>query len=159
MAEEILLTKEGFEEKVAELDELRTVKRPEIAERLKEAIALGDISENAEYDAAKNDQAELEVRIAKLENIVKNAKIIEEVEGEVKGAKVVRLGHKVTIKKVGDKKESVYKIVSSSEADPLAGKISAISPVGAALMGQKVKSKVEVKLPAGVVKYEIINIG
>jgi len=156
MAEEILLTKEGYEAKVAELDELRTVRRPEIAERLKEAIQLGDISENAEYDTAKNEQAELEYKIGNLENLIKNAKIIED-EGK---SDVVKIGQKVTIKKVGSKdKPTAYTIVSSSEADPMSGKISNVSPVGAALIGQKVKSKVEVKLPGGIAKYEVVSIG
>ncbi|MDR1796621.1 MAG: transcription elongation factor GreA [Clostridiales Family XIII bacterium] len=157
MAEEILLTKEGYEAKVAELDELRTIRRPEIAERLKEAMSYGDISENSEYDAAKNEQAELEDRIGKLEILIKNAKIIED---DGKGSDVVKIGQKVTIKKVGSKEKPVsYIIVSSSEADPISGKISNVSPVGAALIGQKVKNKVEVKLPGGTVKYEVVAIG
>jgi len=156
MADEILLTKEGYEAKIAELDELRTVRRPEIAERLKEAIAYGDISENSEYDAAKNEQAELEDRIGRLETLINNAKII---ENDGKDKDVVRIGHKVQIRKVGSKEKPLtYTIVSSSEADPINGKISNVSPVGAALEGQKVKSKVEVKLPGGVVKYEIVSI-
>jgi len=155
MAEEILLTKEGYIAKVAELDELRTIKRPEIAERLKDAIAYGDISENSEYDAAKNEQAELEYRISELEGLIKNAKVIEE------GVKtdVVRIGLKVKIRKVGAKETSEYIIVSSSEADPINGKISNVSPVGAALIDKRVKDKVDVKLPDGTAKYEILAIG
>ena len=155
MAEEILLTKEGYAEKIELLENLRTVKRVEIAERLKEAIAYGDISENSEYDSAKNEQAELEDRIVKLESLIKNAKIIEDV-GE-KG--IVRIGQKVTIRKVGSKEKIVYTIVSSSEADPINGKISNVSPVGAALIDKKVKDKVDVKLPNGVASYEVISIG
>jgi transcription elongation factor GreA len=155
MSEEILLTKEGYAEKKALLDELRAVKRPEVAERLKEAIAYGDISENAEYDSAKNEQAELEDRISKLESLIKNAKIIED---EV-GGDIVRIGQRVTIKKIGSKEKLVYTIVSSSESDPINGKISNVSPVGAALIDKKVKDKVDVKLPNGVASYEIISIG
>lgn len=157
MAEEILFTREGYEAKLDELNELRTVKRPEIAERLKDAIEFGDISENAEYDAAKNEQAELEYRIGELEALIKIAKVIEE------GTKTdtVRIGQKVKIRKVGTKeREAVeYTIVSSSEADPINRKISNVSPVGAALIDKKIKDKVDVKLPDGTVKYEILSIG
>ena len=155
MAEEILLTKEGYEAKLDELNELRTVKRPEIAERLKDAIAYGDISENSEYDAAKNEQAELEYKIGELEDLIKKAKVIEE---DAK-TDVVRIGQKVKIRKVGTKEAVEYMIVSSSEADPINKKISNVSPVGAALIDKKIKDKVDVKLPEGTVKYEILSIG
>jgi transcription elongation factor GreA len=156
MAEEILLTKEGYEAKLAELDELRIVKRPEVAERLREAIAYGDLSENSEYDAAKNEQAELEDRIVRLENLIKSAKIIEDDGGK---SDFVKIGQKVKIRNIKTKAVGEYIIVSSSEADPINGKISNVSPVGAALIDKKVKSKVEVQLPAGVSKYEILSIG
>ena len=157
MAEEILLTKEGFEAKQAELDELRTIKRPEIAERLREAIAYGDISENSEYDAAKNEQAELEYKISELEALIKNATVIE----KDKKKDIVRIGKKVKIRKVDAKDAPIveYTIVSSSEADPINGKISNVSPVGAALIDKRVKDKVDVKLPDGAVVYEILSIG
>ena len=155
MAEEILLTKEGYASKVAELDELRTRKRPEIAERLKEAIAYGDLSENSEYDAAKNEQAELEYKIGELESLIKNAKVIE----ETTKADVVRIGQKVKIRKVGSKETLEYTIVSSSEADPIQRKISNVSPVGSALIDKRVKEKVDVKLPDGTARYEILAIG
>ena len=155
MAEEILLTKEGYAAKLDELNELRTVKRPEIAERLKDAIAYGDISENSEYDAAKNEQAELEYKIGELEDLIKKAKVIEE---DAK-TDVVRIGQKVKIRKVGTKDAVEYMIVSSSEADPINKKISNVSPVGAALIDKKIKDKVDVKLPDGTVKYEILSIG
>jgi len=155
MVEEILLTKDGYAAKVAELDDLRTRRRPEIAERLKEAIAYGDLSENSEYDAAKNEQAELEYKIGELESLVKNAKVIE----ENTKADVVRIGQKVKIRKSGSKEVLEYTIVSSSEADPIHGKISNVSPVGAALIDKRVKDKVDVKLPDGTAKYEIVGIG
>jgi len=155
MVEEILLTKEGYNAKLEELNELRTVKRPYIAERLKDAIAYGDISENSEYDAAKNEQAELEYKIGELEALIKNAKVIE----ETTKSDVVRIGQKVKIRKVGTKTAVEYTIVSSSEADPINGKISNVSPVGAALIDKKIKDKVDVKLPDGTVKYEILSIG
>ena len=155
MAEEILLTQEGYDNKVAELDELVTVKRPEVAERLKEAREYGDISENAEYDAAKNEQAELEVEINKIENIIKNAQVIS------KRSKndVVGLGQKVKIKNTKTKQEAEYTIVGSAESVPLEGKISNDSPVGSALLGKKVKDKIIVETPNGISKYEIISIG
>ena len=155
MAEEILLTKEGYAAKIAELDNLRTIRRPEIAERLKEAIAYGDISENSEYDAAKNEQAELEHRIGELEGLINNAKVIE----DTTRSDVVHIGQKVKIRKVGAKETAEYTIVSSSEADPIHGKISNVSPVGAALIDKRIKDKVDVKLPDGIAKYEILSIG
>jgi len=155
MAEEILLTKDGYTAKLAELDELRTVRRPEIAEQLKEARAYGDLSENAEYDAAKNEQAEIEYKIIELESLLKNAKVIE----ESTKADVVRIGQKVKIRKVGAKETLEYTIVSSSEADPIHGKISNVSPVGSALIDKRVKEKVDVKLPDGTARYEILSIG
>ena len=155
MANEILLTKDGYELKVAELNELRTIRRPEIAEQLKEARAYGDLSENAEYDAAKNEQAEIEHKIIELESLIKNAKVIE----ESTKADVVRIGQRVKIRKVGSKETMDYIIVSSSEADPLHGKISNVSPVGSALIDKRVKEKVDVKLPDGTARYEILSIG
>lgn len=155
MSEEILLTQEGYDDKVKELEELQTVKRPEIAERLKEAISYGDISENSEYDSAKNEQAELEDQISRLENIIKNAKIID--ERKVKNDKV-SLGLKVRVKNTKSKEESLYTIVGSTEADPFEGKISNESLVGAALLGKKVKDKVQVQVPDGTVTYEVLSI-
>lgn len=156
MAEEILLTQEGYDAKVAELDDLVAVKRPEIAERLKEAISYGDISENSEYDSAKNEQAELEEKIHKIENIIKNAKII---DGKSTKNDIVSVGQKVKVKNTKTKEEVVYTIVSSAESSPLDGKISNESPVGSALLGRKVKEKIIVEIPNGTVKYEILSIG
>jgi transcription elongation factor GreA len=156
MADEILLTQEGYNAKVAELEELVTTKRSEIAERLKEAISYGDISENSEYDAAKNEQAELEDKISKIENIIKNAKII---SGKGTKSDRVNLGLKVKVRNSKTKKEDTYIIVGSAEADPLEGKISNESPVGSAILGAKVKDKVAVKVPDGEIKYEILSIG
>lgn len=155
MSDEILLTQEGYDDKVAELEQLQTVKRPEIAERLKEAISYGDISENSEYDSAKNEQAELEDQISKLENIIKNAKVID--EKKVKNDKV-SLGLKVKVKETKSKTESVFTIVGSTEADPFEGKISNESLVGAALLGKKVGDKVQVQVPDGKVSYEVLSI-
>jgi transcription elongation factor GreA len=156
MAEGIKLTKEGYEAIEAELDELVNVKRGEISERLKEAISYGDISENSEYDTAKNEQAELEDKISKLENIIKNAVIISDSEED---ADTIGLGRKFKVKDVKKKQELEYIIVASAEANPLAGKISNESPVGAALLGHKAGDKLTVDVPGGSVKYEVISIG
>ena len=155
MSEEVLLTKEGYEKVVAEYDELVSVKRSEVAARIKEAREFGDISENAEYDAAKNEQAELEERIMKLENMMRKAKIIE--EGKTNRGKV-NIGNKVTVKDLKTKKTEVYIIVGTTEADPFEGKIYNESKVGEALLGAKVGEKIEVEVPAGKIKYEIISI-
>lgn len=156
MTEEILLTQEGYDAKVAELDELVAVKRPEIAERLKEAISYGDISENSEYDSAKNEQAELEDKINRLENIIKNAKIIDDKSA---AKDVVGLGVKVKVKNIKTKEQFTYTIVGSAEANPFDGRISNESLVGSALLGRKVKDKVAVVVPNGEVTYEIISVG
>jgi transcription elongation factor GreA len=157
MNEEILLTKEGYEAKEAELDYLTTVKRPEIAERLKEAISYGDLSENSEYDSAKNEQAELEEQIGVIENILKHAKIIDNRGGRGDKDKV-SLGRKVKVK--SGREQSEYIIVGSAEADPFEGKLSNESPVGAALLGARVGEKVTVTLPDGSnSKYEIVSVG
>jgi transcription elongation factor GreA len=155
MAEEILLTQQGYDEKVKELETLTSQKRPEVAERLKEAISYGDISENSEYDSAKNEQAELEEKISVLENTIKNAKIIDAKAGD---KNVVSLGRKIKVKDNKSKSEKEYIIVGSAESNPLEGKISNTSPVGAALLGHKVKDKVDVETPDGKVKYEILSI-
>ena len=157
MAEEqVLLTKEGYDKIVAELDELTAVRRKEVAEKLKDAIAQGDISENADYDAAKNEQAELEEKINKLENMVRMAKIIDETEVD---ESVVGVGLKVKVKDMDDKEEAEYVIVGATEADPFAGKISNESPVGMNLLGHKVGDTVAVEVQEGlIVKYKILSI-
>jgi transcription elongation factor GreA len=157
MAEEILLTKEGYQKIIAELEELITVKRAEVAERIKEAISYGDISENSEYDSAKNEQAELEERINKLENMVRIAKIIDE---NSISSDYVNIGLKVKVKNLSAKTKEIieYTIVGSTEADPYEGKISNESLVGKALLGKKVKDKIEIQVPDGIVKYEVMEI-
>ncbi len=157
MAEEIILTKEGHEKILAELEELITIKRKEVAERIKEAISYGDISENSEYDSAKNEQAELEERINKLENMLRVAKIIDE---NSISSDYVNIGLKVKVKNLTNKAKEIieYTIVGSTEADPYEGKISNESLVGKALLGKKVKDKIEILVPDGVVKYEVLEI-
>ena len=155
MAEEILLTREGYEKIVAEHEELVSVKRMEVAERIKEAISYGDISENSEYDSAKNEQAELEERINKLENMIRKGKII---DGNSIPTDAIALGHKVKIKDLASGEEIEYSIVGSTEADPFEGKISNESLVGNALLGKKVKEEVEIVVPDGIAKYQVISI-
>ena len=155
MNEEMLLTKEGYDKIVAEHEELVSVKRAEVAERIKEAISYGDISENAEYDSAKNEQAELEERIYTLENMIRKAKIVQ--EEDVKGD-VVNVGLKVKVKDIDAGFEEEYSIVGATESDPFNGKISNESSVGKALIGHRVGDKVAVEVPDGTVNYEIIEI-
>jgi transcription elongation factor GreA len=151
-----LVTKEGLHKLKEELNNLKDVKRKEVAERLKEAISYGDLSENSEYEEAKNEQAFVEGRIVELEEKVKYAKVIEEKSHTA----LVQLGSKVKIKQVGVKGVSSeeYTIVGSTEADPLAAKISNESPVGAALLDKGKGDIVKVKVPNGILEYEIIEI-
>ncbi len=148
-----LLTKEGLKELQDELDDLINVKRPANLKAIKEARALGDLSENADYDAAKNDQAELEGRIKKIEKMLENYEIIEKTSnGEV------GLGSTVNIKYIDDDEEDEYEIVGSQEADPFMSKISNESPIAKALLHKKVGDIVEVESPTGTYKIEITQI-
>ena len=155
MAEEMLLTKEGYEKIVAEHEELVTVRRKEVAERIKEAISYGDISENSEYDSAKNEQAELEERINKLENMMRKAKIID--ESSMSNDRV-GIGLKVKVMELETQEVMDFTIVGSTEADPFEGKISNESLVGAALLGKMVNEVAEVQVPDGVVSYKVMEI-
>ncbi|OPL07834.1 MAG: transcription elongation factor GreA [delta proteobacterium ML8_F1] len=152
---EVLITKEGLEKAKKELDYLLVEKRQEIAEKIKAAREFGDISENSEYDEAKNEQAEIEAKILKLEMIVKNAKIIEESSAK-KG--IIDVGSKVIVLDVEYNEEETYAIVGSTEADPYENRISNVSPLGSALIGKKVGDVVEVPVPAGVISYKVVNI-
>ena len=150
----IYLTQQGFEELKSELDNLINVKRPANIQAIKEARALGDLSENADYDAAKNDQAEIEGRIKKIEKMLENVEIIEKGESSV-----VSLGTTVSIKYVDDEDETdEYQIVGSQEADPFMSKISNESPIAKAIMNKKVGDIAEVESPNGIYKIEIIDI-
>lgn len=150
----IYLTQQGFEELKKELDNLINVKHPANIQAIKEARALGDLSENADYDAAKNDQAEIEGRIKKIEKMLENVEIIEKGDSSV-----VSLGTTVSIKYVDDEDETdEYQIVGSQEADPFMSKISNESPIAKAIMNKKVGDIVEVESPNGVYKIEIIDI-
>ena len=150
----IFLTQEGYDEIKEELNYLINTKRPENIIAIKEARALGDLSENADYDAARNEQAEIEARIKKLEAIMDNVQIIEEVSTDSVG-----LGNTVKISYVDDEDDlDEYKIVGSQEADPFESKISNESPIAKALMGHKVGDGVSVESPNGSYDVKIINI-
>ena len=152
---EILLTQEGYQKLEDEVEFLKTVRRREVAERIKIAISFGDISENAEYDEAKNEQAQLEERIMKLENMIRKAVIIDESKID---SNIVTIGSIVTVNDMEFEEEVEYTIVGSAEADPYEGKISNESPVGRALLGRTIGDVVDVQVPDGVVKFEILEI-
>jgi transcription elongation factor GreA len=153
MAKEVLITEQGLISLKKELDNLKMVKRPEILEALKEARALGDLSENAEYDAARNDQAVTEARIKELEVMIDNAKVIKD-----KNTDKVGLGNKVTLEYVKDKEKDVYYIVGSTESDPFANKISNESPIAQAIIGKKKNDVVTVESPNGEYQVKIMDI-
>ena len=155
MAEEILLTQEGYDKIVQEHEYLVSVRRQEVSEHLKEAKSYGDLSENAEYDAAKNEQAELEDRIQKLETMMRNGKIV--TEAEMTGDHV-NLGLGVRVKDMKTKEEFTYTIVGINQADPFEDKISNESPVGKALLGRKKGETVEIQTENGVLNYKIMEI-
>lgn len=152
---EIFLTAEGLKKIEEEYEELKTVRRKEVADRIKQALAFGDISENSEYDEAKNEQARLEERIAKLERTLRNARVIDD---EDISAEIVSIGSRVTVKDIEYDEEIQYTIVGSAEADPYEEKISNESPVGRALIGRKAGDIVEVQVPDGAIQYEIVSI-
>ena len=152
---EVILTQEGYDKIEKELEFLRTEKRTEIAERIKVALGFGDLSENSEYDEAKNAQAENEGKIAELENKIRHAKIIDEAEIDTK---TVQIGNTVKLYDVEFEEEVEYTIVGTTEADITQNKISNESPIGSALLGAKKNQIVEVQVPAGVSKYKILSI-
>ena len=152
---EVLLTQEGFDNIEKELEYLRTEKRAEIAERIKVALGFGDLSENSEYDEAKNAQAENEAKIAELENKVRYAKIIDEKDIDTK---TVQVGNTVKLYDIEFEEEVEYTIVGSTEVNLAENRISNESPIGKALIGAKKGAEIEVEAPAGVIKYKILSI-
>lgn len=148
------MTKEGKEKLEKELEVLKTVKRKEVVERIKIARSFGDLSENSEYDSAKEEQAFVEGRITTLENMIRNAKIIE----EDKTTDSVTLGKSVTFVELPDGDEETYNIVGSAEADPFEGKISNDSPIAKSLIGKKVGDTVSVSTPGGDMTVKIVSI-
>ncbi len=159
MAEKVIsLTLEGKAKLEAELAELKSTKREEIAEKIKVARSYGDLSENSEYDEAKNEQAIVESRIATLEATLKNAVIVEDDAVVSEDADTIWLGNTVTILDVETGDELVYDIVSSIEADPMNGKISDDSPLGKAILGHKAGETIEVEAPIGMLEYKILKV-
>ena len=150
-----VLTYEGLKKYEEELENLKVVRRQEVAEKIKEARAQGDLSENAEYDAAKDEQRDIEARIEQLEKILKNAEVVDEEEVDLER---INVGCRVKVLDVEENEECEYKIVGSTEADSLKGKISNESPVGKALIGAKAGDVVDVETVAGVYQYKVLEI-
>ena len=155
MAKTIKITDDGLKKLQEELENLKTVGRADIAEKIKVARGYGDLSENSEYDEAKNEQAKIEARIVEIEAMLKNVEIISDIKGT---AKKVMVGVKVKVYDEEFDEESEYRVVGSTEADPAKNRISDESPVGRALLGKKVGDEVIVEAPVGEIKLKIIAI-
>lgn len=155
MAKEYKLSAERLEELKQELVYLKTVREKEVADLIKEARSFGDLSENSEYDEAKNEQGKLYSRIAELENILANYVVIEE---SADNSNTVRMGSRITVKDVATGEEESYQVVGSQEADPMNGAISEDSPFGKALLGKNAGDEVVVDAPAGPVEYKLLKI-
>jgi len=155
MAKEFKLSAERLEELKTELTYLKTVREREVADQIKEARSFGDLSENSEYDEAKNEQGKLYSRIAEMENILSNCVVIEEHTHDPDN---VRLGSKITVLDLDSNENEVYQVVGSQEADPMNGRISEESPFGKALLGKSVGAEVMVEAPAGIIHYQILKI-
>jgi transcription elongation factor GreA len=153
MPPEELISQEKFEELTKELEELRTTRRREVAEQLEYARSLGDLSENAEYQEAREMQSSVEERIQKLEGVLKNAKIVRAGKGDI-----IAMGSVVTVQKVGADDKHTYTVVGAEEADILAGKVSYHSPLGAALLGKKKGDEFSFHTPKGAQKYKILKV-
>ena len=154
--EAVVITKEGLKALEQELEQLKTVRRKQVAERLKEAISYGDLSENSEYEEAKNEQAFVEGRILELEEKVKNVKII----SDKRKAKTIQLGTTVHLRNLTKNREEleVYAIVGSTEADPFEGRISNESPIGSSLLDKEKGDTIRVVIPAGTVEYKVMKL-
>lgn len=148
----VVLTYDGLKKREEELDELKTIRRKEVAEKIKEARGQGDLSENAEYDAAKDEQAEIEARIATLEKMLKNAEVID--DDDIKND-VITIGSRVLVFDKEFDEETEYSIVGSAEADPMQNLISNESPVGRGLLGHKVGETVQIEVPEGFIEFEV----
>ena len=155
MAKEFKLSAERLEALKEELNYLKTVREREVADQIKESRSFGDLSENSEYDEAKNEQGKLYSRIAEVENILANCVVIEEHEQD---PNTVRLGSRIKVLDLEFEEESSYEVVGSQEADPMGGRISEDSPFGKALLGKKVGEEVIVEAPAGIIKYKVLEI-
>lgn len=157
MAKEYKLTRERLKELEKELNYLKTTREKEVAELIKEARSFGDLSENSEYDEAKNEQAKLYGRIAEIENILTYAVVIDE-SAETEDAGVVGLGCTIKVRDIEFDETSVYTIVGSQEANPMEARISDDSPFGKAMLGKRIGDTVEFEAPAGIVKFEILAV-
>ena len=157
MAKEFKLSAERYEELKQELTYLKTVREKEVADQIKEARSFGDLSENSEYDEAKNEQGKLYSRIAEVDNILANCVVIEEEESGT-DANSVRLGSKVKVLDLEFNEEENYQVVGSQEVDPMNGRISEDSPFGKALLGKTVGDEVLVEAPAGTLNYRVLDI-
>ena len=155
MSKQVILTEEGLKNLENELENLKSVKRKEVAEKIKTALSFGDLSENSEYDEAKNEQAIMEARILEIESMLKDVKIIDEKE---LSTEIVYVGSKVKVHDLDYDEVIDYQIVGLNEANPADGKISDESPVGAELLGHKVKDKIKIETPGGISKYTILEI-
>lgn len=155
MEKKNLLTYEGLQKLETELHELKVVKRKEVSQKIKEAREQGDLSENAEYDAAKDEQRDIELRIEELEKLLKNAEVIDEDEIDINK---ISIGCKVKVYDVDFDEEMEFRIVGSTEANSLKNKISNESPVGQALLGKKVGDVVNVETQAGIIQYKVLEI-
>ena len=155
MAKQIIVSHEGLKKLQQELEYLKTVKRKEVAMAIQKARSFGDLSENSEYDEAKNEQAEIESRIAMLEVTLENATILD--DKDIKTDKV-SVGNTVKIYNIATEQEEEYRIVGSTESDPIEGKISDDCPLGKTLLGQRVGDSINVETPGGIVKYTVISI-
>jgi len=151
----IMLTEEGLEKIKKELHELKTVKRKEIAEKINNAVAFGEIAENAEYRAAKNEQAFIEGRILTLEKVIENYELIDRSKND---HTVVSPGSKIVVEDLKKKEKLEYTLVDYVESDPSSGKISIASPIGKSVLGKKVGDKVKIRVPAGNLNYKILEI-
>lgn len=152
---ELLVSAEGLKKLETELEHLKTVKRSEVAERIRQAREFGDISENSEYEDAKNEQGLIEARILSLETMLRNARVVN-TEGQ--DPHTVHIGSRVTVRDETDDVEEEYVVVGSAEADPIRGRISNESPVGKALLGQHVGAQIEVMVPVGRIRLKIVGI-
>ena len=155
MAKEYKLSPERFQKLKDELNYLKTVREREVADQIKEARSFGDLSENSEYDEAKNEQGKLYSRIAEVEDILANCVVIEEGDHD---PNKIRLGSRIKVRDLEFDEESEYEIVGSQEADPMGGRISEGSPFGKALLGKAVGDEVIVEAPAGIIKYKVLDL-
>ncbi len=155
MAKQTIITEEGLEKLKEELEYLKVTKRKEITEKIKEARGFGDLSENSEYDAAKDAQAAMEQRVTEIENIIKNAKIV---SADELPSDVVGIMSRVRVLDCDLDEEEEYTIVGSTESDPLSGKISDESPIGKGLIGKKIGETADIETPGGIIQLKILDI-